>query len=426
MVMLRPFRALRYRPAAVGDLARVVAPPYDVISPSYRDQLYERSEHNVIRLILNRDDDPYASSAAHLEQWRRDKILVRDAEPGFCYYVENFALKDGSAHERAGLLATVRLETFESGHIRPHEKTFARAKADRMRLIQATRTNLSPIFSMFGDPDDALAPAREAAARRVADIDLYDDSGERHRVWFVSDPDVTSELMRRLGPVELLIADGHHRYETALAYREHLRGQGNSDANAPHNFILMYLCSMANPGLVVQPTHRVLNELATTTVETVARIRKHFRMQAFPVQERDSFTRALHAAPGSIGVLLAGDPNAWVVTLSDPAVVESYERDLAPAARHLDVAILDRVLLRGLLQLDPTAAAQAGRLRYTHSDSEAFDAVAAGAPAAFLLNAPQIADVMAISQAGATMPEKSTYFYPKLLTGLVFHPLDEA
>lgn len=422
MVMLRPFRPLRYNPAAVGDLSKVVAPPYDVISPSYRDKLYERSEHNVIRLILNRDADPYTAAATHLQDWRRQGILTRDAAPAFGYYVENFALADGSQHERAGLLATIRLEAFESGHIRPHEKTFARAKADRMRLIQACRTNLSAIFGMFPQPDDGLQPAREHAARHDADIDLRDDSGERHRVWFLTDPQVNGELARRFADAEVLIADGHHRYETALAYRDHLREQGLLDEEAPHNFILMYLCSMSDPGLVVLPTHRVLRELPLPATEVLRRVGEHFGLVAC---HRENLKQVLAGAPGAVGIMLAGSEKAWVATLEDHAAIEAYEQDVAPPARKLDVAILDRVLLRGLLELDPTAAGQAGRLFYTHDGAEAFDAVSQGAPAAFFLNAPKISDVMAISQAGATMPEKSTYFYPKLLSGLVFHPLDE-
>lgn len=425
MVMLRPFRPLRYRAAAVGDLARVVAPPYDVVSPEYRDKLYERSNHNVIRLLLNRDADPYTSAAAYLSEWRRKGVLVRDAEPSFGYYVENFALPDGSAHERAGLLATVRLEEPSSGRIRPHERTFARAKADRMRLIQACHTNLSAIFGMFPDSGDALEPARDVAARRVADIDLYDDSGERHRLWLITDAEVTRELARRFEAVEVLIADGHHRYETALSYRDHLRAQGLTDPNAPHNFILMYLCSMSDPGLVVLPTHRVLRELGLGTDQALQRIREHFRLTAFAVRERQELAQALHATPGAIGIVLAGSDDAWVATPADGAAIEAFEQDLAAPVRKLDVAILDRVLLRGLLEIDPTAAAQAGRLLYTHEEAEAFAAVANGAAAAFLLNAPKISDVLAVSEAGATMPEKSTYFYPKLLSGLVFHPLDE-
>jgi len=424
MVMVRPFRPLRYNPAAVGDLARVVAPPYDVISPAYRDRLYERSDHNVVRLILNRDTDPYASAAAALGDWRRENVLIREPEPCLVYYVENFALPDGSAHERSGLLATVRLETFASGNIRPHEKTFARAKEDRMHLIRACHTNLSPIFGMFADPEDALAPARELAARRAADIDLYDDSGERHRVWFIRDQSINDELVRRMAPHEVLIADGHHRYETALAYRDFLAAQGQTDATAPHNFILMYLCSMADPGLVVLPTHRVLKELPVSNEEALRRIGEHFQLSAFPREDRESFTTALHGTPGAIGIVLRDEPNMWVAALADDAAMSTYGKDLVAAAQGLDVAILDRVLLRGLLAIDPTATAQAGRLIYTHDDAEACEAVGGGAAAAFLLNAPQISDVLAISQAGATMPEKSTYFFPKLLSGLVFHPLD--
>ncbi len=201
MVMLRPFRVLRYDPQAVGELAAVVAPPYDVISDAYRDTLYARSEHNVVRLILNRDADRYAAAASLLRAWRETGILVQDAQAALCYYVEDFTLPDGTARQRAGIMAAVRLESFDTGNIRPHERTFARAKADRMSLLQACRTNLSPIFGLYADRHDALEPARRAAASRAADIDLRDDSGERHRLWLLTASDDA-----RLNPRE--VTDG--------------------------------------------------------------------------------------------------------------------------------------------------------------------------------------------------------------------------
>jgi uncharacterized protein (DUF1015 family) len=426
MVMLRPFRALRYNPSAVGDLAAVVAPPYDVISDAYRDTLYDRNEHNVIRLILNRDADRYAGAGALLQEWRRTGVLLQDTQPALGYYVENFTLPDGTTRERAGVLAIVRLEAFDTGNIRPHERTFARAKEDRMRLLQACRTNLSPIFGLYADKADALQPARRVAASRPADIDLHDDSGERHRLWLLTDPADISAISDALAAESVVIADGHHRYETALAYRDRRRAAGAVDPDAPYNFILMYLASMNDPGLVILPTHRVLVDgMHGDPASLPERVRRHFRLTAFAGSARAEFKAALRQSRGRFGMAVAGSDQLFVASVDDVGSIEPYLSTLAPEVRRLDVTVLDRVILRGLLDVDCTQAAQAGRLTYTHDDDSAIDAVRRGAQAAFLINPPSMDDVVAVCVAGETMPEKSTYFFPKLLTGLVFHPLDE-
>ena len=426
MAILRPFRALRYNPEVVGDLSRVVAPPYDVISDAYRDTLHERSEYNVIRLILNRAADRYAAAGEVFEAWRRSRVLVRDAKPALCYYVENFKLADGTACERAGVIGAVRLEPFSSGRIRPHERTFARAKEDRMRILQACRANLSPIFGLFADQEHALDPARTIAAQRAPGIEVCDDQGERHRVWLLTDPQVIAAITAVLAEESVMIADGHHRYETALAYRDLMHGQGASDPGAAHNFILMYLTSMTDRGLVILPTHRVLaGESGFDRAEFVARLRRHFTLRSFPGAARDAFKAYLRDSTGRFGVALSGSDDLYVATLDAPSAIAAYTAHLAPTVRQLDVSVVDTVILRGLVGIDCTAAAQEGRLTYTHDEDSALDAVERGAQAAFLMNPPRIHDVMAVCVAGETMPEKSTYFYPKLLTGLVFRPLDD-
>jgi len=423
--MLRPFRPLRYDPATVGDLAAVVAPPYDVISDAERDALYARSEYNVVRLILNRDSDRYAAAATLLRRWRETGVLVQDGRAALCCYVEDFALPDGSMRQRAGIISAVRLESFDTGNIRPHERTFSRAKEDRMRLLQACHTNLSPIFGLYADRQDALEPARRVAASRKADIDLTDANGERHRVWWLTEASDVAAIRDALAAESVVIADGHHRYETALAYRDHLRAAGAVDPEAPHNFILMYLTSMSDPGLVVLPTHRVLvSGLQGDPGMVVERVRRHFRLTAFAAAARAEFKAALRQTPGRFGMVVAGSDQLFVAGVDDPASLDAYLSPLAPAVRRLDVTVLDRVILRGLLEVDCTQAAQAGRLTYTHDDDHAIDAVRRGAQVAFLINPPRMEDVVAVCAAGETMPEKSTYFFPKLLTGLVFHPLD--
>jgi len=426
MAMLRPFRPLRYNPALVGDLARVVAPPYDVISDAYRDTLHERSEYNVIRLILNRAADRYTAAGEVFAAWRRARVLVRDAQAALCYYVENFQLADGTACERGGVIGAVRLEPFASGTIRPHERTFARAKEDRMRILQACRANLSPIFGLYANQEHALDPARAVAAQRPADIDISDDKGERHRVWLLTDPAAITAITTALAQEAVMIADGHHRYETALAYHEMMQREGSTDPEAAHNFILMYLTSMSDRGLVILPTHRVLVNAANfNATEFTASLRRHFSVRPFPRGARDAFKAYLRESTGRFGVALSGSADLYVATLEDPSRITSYTAALAPAVRQLDVSVLDTVILRGLAGIDCTAAAQEGQLTYTHDDDSALDAVAGGAQAAFLMNPPRIEDVMAVCVAGDTMPEKSTYFFPKLLSGLVFRPLDD-
>jgi uncharacterized protein (DUF1015 family) len=427
MAELRAFRPLRYNPSVIPDLARVVAPPYDVISTARRDALYARDEYNVVRLILNRESDPYAQAAALLRAWRRDGVLVREPHAVVCFYVEEFPLPDGSAHHRSGVIGVVRLQSFASGRIRPHEQTFRSAKEDRMRLLQACRANLSPIFGLFAGAPTLLQVAHAAAATRPADLALHDDTGGRHQLWLLQEPQVIASIAAALADEPVYIADGHHRYETALAYSEQQRAAGNTDPDAPHNFVLMYLTSMHDPGLVILPTHRVVSGALDVDPGTVvARMRAHFRLRAFPRSAHAALRAAVRAEPRRprFGVALAGTEESFLAELDDPASVAPYVRGLDPTVRSLDVAIIDTVILHGLLGLDCTAAAQSGQLTYTHDDDTALQAVEQGARAAFLVNPPRIADLLAVCRAGQTMPQKSTYFYPKLLTGLVFHPLE--
>ncbi len=427
MAILRPFRPLRYNPAVVGDLSTVVAPPYDVISEAQRDVLYARSRHNVVRLILNRSADPYREAGELLRTWCRNGVLIREVPPALCYYVEQFQLPDGSPRQREGVIGIVRLEPFHTGRIRPHERTFARAKEDRMRLLRACHTNLSPIFGLFAGKMEALDPARRIAATHAADVSVRDSSDVQHQLWLLTQPDAIAAITDALREDTVFIADGHHRYETALAYSEDCRRQGATDDNAPHNFVLMYLTCMSHPGLVILPTHRVLAATGIESREIVTRLRRHFRLAAFPRTARAEFWSCLRHAfqPVRLGVALAGSDELYVATLDDPAVMDQYAAELAPRVRRLDVTVLDTVILRGVLGIDCAAAAQEKRLTYTHDDDAAFSAVDGGAQVGFLMNPPRIDDVQAVCLAGQTMPEKSTYFFPKLLTGLVFHPLDD-
>jgi uncharacterized protein (DUF1015 family) len=405
----------------------VIAPPYDVIDDAQRDRLYERSPYNVVRLILNRDTDRYASAAKAYAEWRAEKILVRDTEPCLYYYVQDFTLPDGSRCRRAGCLTALRLETFDSRNVRPHERTFPKAKADRLRLLNACKANLSPIFGMYADRLDALAPARAQSEREDAWIDVLDEKGNRHRVWRLRDDATIASLQRALADATVFIADGHHRYETALTYRDQCRAAGHGDPDAAHNFMLVYLTSMDEPGLRVFPTHRVWR--GAPPEGFAARLEKHFRMQAFPAAEAGErqLLSALNreAEPGCLGLRMSAGDRCCLLRLRDRAAFDAAFADLHPSVRYLDVTVLDAYLLRTVFGIDCTKAAQEELLTYTHDDAEALAIAREGKGISFLLHAPRMSEIEAVCLADQTMPEKSTYFYPKLQSGLVFHALEE-
>ena len=421
MIDLRPFRALHYDLGAVGNLADVIAPPYDVIDDAQLDRLCARDPHNVVRLILNRSADRYNAAAAELAEWRRRGVLVQDRQPAVFYYVQDFALADGSRRQRSGLMAAVRLEAFAAGNILPHERTFASAKADRLQLMRTCRANLSPIFGVYPHGSDALAPARVQAAAQPAWIDVH-DGGERHRVWRIADPAAVTAIVAALRGSRVLIADGHHRYETALTYRDERRAGGDTDTDAPHNFMLMYLCAMDDPGLVILPTHRIWH--GPLPGDWLDRIGAHFDIER--VNGAQVFARlARESRPASLA-LHSGEGTALLhLKDRDLGAVDRLLANVHPAVRHLDVSILDAFLLGDVLGIDCARAGQDGLLTYTHDDRQAVEAVVRGAAAAaFLLRPTRMAEVEAACLAGQTLPQKSTYFFPKLQTGLVFHLLD--
>lgn len=431
MAELRPFRAVRYRAEGAGEMAAVVAPPYDVISEAYRDVLYERSEYNVIRLILGREADRYDSAAQHWRDWQRRGVLVRELEPRVFLYEQDFPLVGEEVRRRRfGIMGVVRLEPFSSGRIRPHERTLAGPKADRLRLMEACRANLSPIFGLYAGGGHPLEEAHSLAARERPLTDFSDEFDVRHRLWAVP-YGLGDRLSALLGPQTVLIADGHHRYETALEYRARLAQHAPLDADDSANFVLMFLCHMGDPGLVILPTHRVLSGLAgfdaARVAENLARV---FRLREFPATD-DGFlacTAALRSQgePGHLGVALRGASSVYLASVADRAAMDRAAPDLALAVRNLDVTLLDRLVLRPLFDVDVAAAAHDGRLRYVKDDAEAFGLVRrAEADVALLLNAARVEEVQAVCAGGQTMPEKSTYFYPKLITGLLFHPLRE-
>ncbi len=395
MAVVSPFRALRYDAARVGDLGAVVAPPYDVISGAQQDALYARSPWNVVRLILPREPERARAAAATLRAWIESGVLALDPEPALYFYSQEFSLSDGSRHRRDGVLCRLGLEEFASGVVRPHERTFPGPKADQLALLRATGAYLSPIFGLYARPGERL---RDVAGIDGAPlVELTEEHGETHRLWRVTDPHAVAQVAAALAGETIFIADGHHRYETALAYRAE-RGAAGPPS------ILAFISNMEEPGLVVLPTHRLLRvPLRLAPGDLEASLRQSFAVAPLPPQ-----------GPRPAGALDVVLPDRRL-RLHPRAAALVRVAGLPPTIRGLDVAVLHGAIL------DPILGVGSGDLEFTHEDSEAFEAVSSRrATAAFLLNPPSVAAVRAVCLAGELMPEKSTYFYPKLASGLVF------
>ena len=416
-----PLRALHYDTAKV-DLDAVVAPPYDVISPAQRDLLAARDPHSAVRLIL--PDSP-AMAADLLHAWTREGVLERDADPAVWWHTQRFTGPDGGEHTRSGFVSAVRLSQYDEGRIRPHEQTHTGAKADRLALIRKAHANLSPIFGLYADPTGAAAALRPESSREP-DLAATDGDATEHRFWRVTDGEAIASVQEALAESEILIADGHHRYETALAYRAEQRERdGNPGGDRPYDFMLMHLVELGDPGLVVYPTHRVVLGTREVTPDLLA---------AFSVREVAGTPSQVEAAlrgvePGRVAFAIwrGGTRPALLATLHDRSAAMLAMPGSPAALRSVDSAVLQAVVLAPMLgMLDRDQFMSTDLIRYVRELQAATTAVDTGeAGAAFLLRAPTIDQVRAVASAGRVMPQKSTYFFPKLHSGFLINPLDD-
>jgi uncharacterized protein (DUF1015 family) len=399
---------------ALGD---VVAPPYDVINAEQRAALLDRSPHNVVEIdlpVAPDGGDPYDHAASVFEKWKADGILTADEGPSLWALEQDYTGPDGSSHTRRGILCRVRLADYGEGAIRPHERTQPGPKEDRLRLTRATRHNLSPIFSLHpGTTWDLLGGAPEQALWGEA----TDDDGTVHRVWKIDDAAVHDAVREGLADAELLIADGHHRYETALTYAREIGGEGE------HNYVLMALVSLEDPGLTVFATHRLLTDLDKTKQEAL----RDTVTELFDVTELGSTDELVPGAddgPAAFGYMDAHHKAPRNLTLKDPAVLDEALAGHSDAYRRLDAAALEALILRRALGMTEDDIAAKRGLAYQSSLEGALAKLGSGdADAAFFLRPTPVEQVRAVAAAGETMPPKSTYFFPKLLTGVVFNPL---
>lgn len=434
MAEVQPFRGWRYDLSQVGSLSDVVAPPYDVISAEQQKGLYELHPCNVIRLELNRDEPgdespnaKYDRAAGFLKRWQADGILAQDREPSVYVYHQEFTA-EGKTFVRKGFLGRVRLEEFGKGKIFPHEHTLSGPKADRMLLLKACRTNLSPIFGLFPDDAGAAQAPLEAAVAGAPPLQATDHLGVVHKLWPVHSQAAISAAQRVLGDKPIFIADGHHRYETAVSYRNQLKADGKlNDDNAAPNFVLMMLIGMSDPGLVILPTHRLVSGLPDLTADDVrAALGKHFEVEAMgagPEAARQTWDM-IEADGGQnvFGFGTTGDRQWLFARCIDDSPMATLAADQTPAWRRLGVSLLQKLVLEHLLQKKYPGER---KLQYVHLLDEVTTAMAQNeCQLACLVPPAGIEHVQEIASQLEKMPPKSTYFYPKLLSGLVFHALD--
>ena len=417
MADVQPLRALHYNLEKTGGLQDVIAPPYDVIDADLRMELERRSPYNVVRIDLPVGEDPYENAAQHLERWQAEGVLVKDATPAIWALAQDYVGPDGEARTRRGFLARVRVEEYGPGRIRPHERTHPGPKQDRLRLTRATHANLSPIFSLFNDPSGAAWRALEPATQQEPWSTAIDDEGTLNRLWRVEDEQAIAAVQQTLAEAELLIADGHHRYETARVYAEEVGGDGE------HRYVLMCLVALQDPGLTVFPTHRLLHHLTPDQHEALAEVlRRDFTITE--LNGTDELAPGEHAADIVLGYLDAHFRRPFRLELRDQAIADAALSDHAEPYRRLDTAVLEALVLKGALKMSSDDIDHLSQLDYERVAERAVELVLAGErDAAFLMGTPPIELVQAVAADGETMPPKSTYFFPKVPTGLVFNPL---
>jgi len=412
-----PFRALHYDLEKVGSLADVVAPPYDVIDGAQRDELVNRSDHNVVELDLPQDPgggDPYEHSAQLLAKWTEEGALTRDDEPQIWALEQDYDAPDGSRLTRRGFLARVKLAPYGEG-IRPHERTQPGPKEDRLKLTRATKHNLSPIFALHpGNAWQHLEPATGGEPWG----EVTDSDGTTHRIWRIGDPGIHEAIAAELEPGELLIADGHHRYETSLAYQQEVGAGGDAD------YVLMALVSLDDPGLTVFPTHRLIAAQGgdhARQEEIGNAITEIFDAEQVPVGDLDP---AGTDGVGVFGFMDARYERCFRLRLRDTGRLDEALAGHSDAYRTLDAAILEELILKGIVGMTTEDIAAKRGIGYTPHLGEVLKKLASGDyQAGFVLRATPVDQVRAVAAAGETMPPKSTYFFPKLLTGIAFNPL---
>ena len=439
MAQVIPFKGFRYNASKIDDLSKVMTPPYDVISPAEQDRFYQMSEYNIVRLELGKEEpaddehnNKYTRAAEYLKDWIEKQVLVQEKQPSFYIYQQQFSLSNGNTYTRTGFVGLVRLEEFSKGVILPHENTLSKPKADRLKLMQACEANFSQIFALYDDPEKVIPQLlKRHIDANSPDIEIEAIPGIIERLWVVSDHSVIAQIQESMADKKLYIADGHHRYETALTYRNQRMAQNpHHTGDELYNFVMMMMVEMEDSGLIILPTHRAINGIkGFSREEFLKKASKDFTVEehAFlgkTLKERADEMESLLAKKGSHSfVFYDGNlRSCHVLSLKSMEAVNERLPQHDTSYRSLDVTILHTLLLEPLLGIGNEQMANQEFITYTHDLTEGVTWVEEGrCQMAFFINPTSVKQVKEVSLAGEKMPQKSTYFYPKLLTGLVIN-----
>ncbi len=441
MAEVIPFKGILYNTRKIRNLADVVAPPFDVISEQEQTAFHQRHPHNIIRLTLGttyKSDTPennrYTRASECLNQWLSDGFLAFDEEPAI-YFTSVEFLFDGKWVTRYGLIALIGLEPFEKGIIVPHEKTFSKVKSERLELMKACHTNFSPIFSLFSDETSGIFnKLKHVVHDKAADIVFTEQNEQKHKLWRITDTALHRLVSNGLKDKKIFIADGHHRYETALNYRDWLSSRVESlNGNHPANYVMMYLSSMEDPGLVILPAHRLLNEVPAEARESFMRKAKEYfdiiTLSYNKERQKEDLAQFIsllksNASKHCIGVCMKDRPELYLLILK-PGIMENiFGQELPEALINIDVTILTHLIFMQILGFDQTRLDNEQLIAYSSIEKDGVNAVVAGRhDIGFILNPTKIQQVRDIAEAGLIMPRKATYFFPKVITGQVMNSL---
>ena len=435
MPNIQPLAAYRYNPARVGAISEVVAPPYDVISPELQEALYAKHPNNVVRLILNKmldsDDEAnnrYTRSAKTLKEWKNEGVLQRETEPAIYVYHQIYTVA-GKEYVRKGFMCRCEAVPFGEGMVFPHEETMSGPKIDRLMLTTACKMNFSQIFGLYPDEENKTQNILEQAILGQTPIEATDNGGVVNRMWVVTDPEVISKVVAEMGPKSIFIADGHHRYETACNYRKQIRETGELTADHPANYVLMVCVAMDDPGLIVLPTHRLFRGLPVMSQQDlIEKLGESFRVTtvgdgAIVAEKAWTLIEQMNDQ-GTMALYTAKDGRWSLLQITDAGRKKMGEiaSDHHPEWQALGVAILHRLVIETLL-----GARNPEKPKYVHEVKEVVENIRenpAEFPLAALVMPATVAHIQELSMLRERMPPKSTYFYPKLITGFVFNPLD--
>jgi uncharacterized protein (DUF1015 family) len=434
MAKVIPFKGVRYS-EKIGDLASVTAPPYDIIPPSMQDELYAQDEHNVIRLEYGKDyagdnesDNKYTRANEFLQTWLSSGVLKTEEKPAFYIYEQVFSLQTDVTKSFKGIISQVEVAEFSENIVLPHEQTLSKAKTDRFDLMSATDANFSQIYSLYVDDSGALRQIIKEQSNRAPDVSFTTDEGILQNLWIITDENINASITKMFADKQLFIADGHHRYETAINYRNKKRAENPKfTGDEPFNFCMMMLVDMDDEGLVVFPTHRLIKDLPNfDEVHLISLLTDNFNFSKIFFTNSDIASVISEKMGKTLDEkmfsLYTGKNYYYLLEFKDINVMDELFPDMPKELRHLDVTVLHELILDQLLGIDKENMAAQKNLTYTRSLDEAITEVQAMKfQCSFIINSTKISEIKDVSLAGEKMPQKSTYFWPKLVTGIVIN-----